>query len=99
MIAESRAYQVGPFTIQERPRPDNPAWPVYIVLLGLRVVGKGFSKPSISDCEWMAGQKGETVYADPAPAKPYGFTAVHKARAKLLQAAAALEEEAADSPA
>lgn len=85
MIAETRMYQLGQYTILERPRTDNPAWPVYIIRIGLKVVGRGFSKPSLSDCEWLAAQEKhhEPVYAEPSPQRPYGYTAVqHEWRGK-----------------
>ena len=59
--AETRIFAVGRFTVQQRPRFDNPAWAVYIVFLGQRLIGKNFSLPGISDCEWLKRENG--VYA------------------------------------
>lgn len=71
MIAQVRIYAVGRFTVREQPRPDNPYWPVYIVILNDRIVGKGFSKPNESDCQWMLAntRDGDLVYANPSVAK------------------------------
>ena len=59
--AETRIFAVGRFTVQQRPRFDNPAFAVYIVFLGERLIGKQFSRPSRSDCEWLRRTNG--VYA------------------------------------
>lgn len=63
-IVETRVYALGNFTIQQRPRPDSPGWAVYVVLYQGKVIGKQFSVPTISDCEWLSRQKSEElVYA------------------------------------
>lgn len=53
VIAETRTFQVGRFTVHQRVRPDNPFWPVYIVTLADRIVGRNFSQPNEGDCEWL----------------------------------------------
>lgn len=73
IIVETRIYELGKYTIQERPRQDNPAWAVYIVILREKVIGKQFSVPSMSDCEWLSRQKtAETVYALPEQSHKHG---------------------------
>lgn len=64
IIVETKVYALGQFTIQQRPRPDNPSWAVYVVLLHARVIGRQFSVPTQSDCEWLQRQRAEElVYA------------------------------------
>lgn len=82
MIAETLTFDLGHFTVWQRPRFDNPAWPVYIVYLRDRLVGKSFSRPDLSCCEWLAKQKTlEPVYADTsAPLWKAELRGVTKAR-------------------
>lgn len=52
---------LGKYTIRIGLRPDNPAFPKYIILVGEKIVGVQFSMPSITDCQWHEHQRG--VYA------------------------------------
>ena len=52
---------IGRFTIRVGLRADNPAFPVYIVMVNGHVIGKQFSVPCLSDCEWLERNHG--VYA------------------------------------
>ncbi len=56
---------LGKYTIVIATRPDNPAFPVYRVFIGLRLIGKQFSVPTESDCQWLERQTFEEsfVYA------------------------------------
>lgn len=55
---------LGKFTIIIAVRPDNPAFPCYRVFIGARMIGKQFSIPTLSDCEWLERQTHEElVYA------------------------------------
>lgn len=54
-------FKLGKYTVRINQRPDNPAFPVYVVLIGVRFVGKQFSRPSMTDCEWHERQAG--IYA------------------------------------
>lgn len=61
IIAETCTFVLGCYTVQQRPRPDNPAWPVYIVFrgdpeTGYRVVGRSFSRPDEGCCRWLERQ-------------------------------------------
>ncbi len=47
---------LGKFTVRQGLRADNPAFPVWLVFVGDRLIGKQFSQPSESDCEWLARQ-------------------------------------------
>jgi hypothetical protein len=53
IIAETLTFTVGRYRIQQRPRPDNPAWPVYIVFVGQKLIGKSFSMPNLDCCRWL----------------------------------------------
>lgn len=63
MIAETKIWELGVYTVREQPRPDNPFWPVYIVMLKASIIGRMFSRPALSDCEWLKHQGG--AYAAP----------------------------------
>ena len=63
-IAETKSWLIGPYRVQQRPRFDSPAWAQYLVFLGDALIGKQFSIPSESDCEWLARTHGE--YAKPS---------------------------------
>lgn len=63
IIAETRTFPVGPFTVHQRPRLDNPAWAQYLVFLGKKLVGASFSLPDLGCCEWLRDKRG--VYASP----------------------------------
>lgn len=65
MIAETLSIQVGRYTVQKRPRPDNPAWAVYIVFRGGRLIGKSFSLPNLDCCRWLELHQ-DGRYAEPS---------------------------------
>lgn len=74
VIAETATFEVGRYLVVQRPRPDNPAWPVYIVFLKDKLVGKSFSRPDIGCCDWLNRQKNDEVrYAEPNRAHAYLF--------------------------
>lgn len=58
IIAATSTFTLGRFTVCVRPRFDSPAWAVYIVYLGERLIGKQFSRPSLSDCQWLKRNNG-----------------------------------------
>ena len=58
-IAETKSWSIGPYRVQQRPRFDNPAWAVYVVMRGEDLIGKTFSIPSLSDCQWLERNGGE----------------------------------------
>lgn len=80
VIAETRIYDLGRYTIQQRPRPDNPYWAVYMVFRGEKLIGRQFSVPTISDCAWLDRQKEDEVrYASSsAPLPPFKLRGVAK---------------------
>ena len=76
-IAETRAWNVGPYRVQQRPRFDNPAFAVYVVMRGDVLIGKTFSIPSLSDCEWLDRHNG--AYA-PKSRPRLGYSAAGRLR-------------------
>lgn len=61
IIAPTRSFTLGKFTVHQRPRPDNPAFAQYSVYIGERFVGNSFSIPDLGCCEWLENSDG--VYA------------------------------------
>lgn len=57
----SESFQLGRFTVHLALRPDNPAFPAYRIFIGAKFIGKQFSRPCITDCEWLERENG--VYA------------------------------------
>ena len=51
MIADTVSFELGRYTVWQRPRFDSPAWAVYLVYLGDRLIGKSFSRPDIGQCQ------------------------------------------------
>jgi hypothetical protein len=71
-IAETLVFKIGKYTVRRQARPDNPAWPCYWVFIdGDVVIGKSFSVPDLSCCEWLERQERDrTIYAyTSAPAR------------------------------
>lgn len=58
----NNSFHLGPYTVQIGLRPDNPAFPTYLVFRGEQLVGKQFSRPCLSDCEWLERTRGQ-IYA------------------------------------
>lgn len=72
IVCETRTFDLGPYTVRQTPRFDNPAWPVYTIFKNDTLIGKSFSVPDLGCCRWLEINKG--VYArqdethQPAPA-------------------------------
>lgn len=49
---------LGAYTVRIGLRIDNPAFPSYLVYRGQSFIGKQFSMPSASDCEWLERNSG-----------------------------------------
>lgn len=63
-IVEVRSWEIGKFTVRQRPRFDNPSWGQYLVFIGEKLIGKSFSMPDLGACEWLERQEaGRTIYA------------------------------------
>jgi hypothetical protein len=54
--------EIGPFTVRCGMRPDNPAWPVYLIYRRDKLIGRQFSMPSRSDCDSL--QAGGALHGD-----------------------------------
>lgn len=52
---------LGAFTVRIGLRADNPAFPTYLVFREGLFIGRQFSMPSVSDCEWL--QRNSLAYA------------------------------------
>lgn len=75
--------KVGPYVVREGLRQDNPAWPVYLVYRGERFIGKQFSVPSESDCEWLERTNGRYVHREEnSSPKPYGYSVQTRKRGR-----------------
>lgn len=61
LIVETLTFTLGAYRVQQRPRPDNPGFAVYLVFRGTKLVGRQFSRPCESDCQWLERENG--VYA------------------------------------
>ncbi len=53
------AFPLGPYTVRICIRTDNPAFPVYAVFRGAKFIGKQFSRPCETDCQWLERSEGE----------------------------------------
>lgn len=71
IIAETFEFRLGQYTVSVRPRPDNPGWPVYVVFIGERFVGKSFSRPDEECCRFLERFAGR--YAEPSKRKRRRF--------------------------
>ena len=76
-IAETARWTIGRFIVQARPRQDNPAFCVYLVFLGGRLIGKSFSLPDLGCCLWL--QRTGGCYAE-SSAEPLNYRDRQKKR-------------------
>lgn len=60
-IAQFAIWRIGPYTVRQGLRQDNPAFAQYIVFRDARLIGKSFSRPDESCCRWLEITHG--VYA------------------------------------
>lgn len=64
ITADTSTFTLGEYVVHQRPRFDNPAFAVYIILLAGKLIGKQFSRPTETDCRWLLLQdKEQIVYA------------------------------------
>lgn len=69
----------GRFTVRIGLRHDNPAFPVYLVFVKGKLIGKSFSVPDRSACEWLERQNAldRVTYAEAsAPPKTHTLRGV-----------------------
>jgi len=50
-------FTLGEFTVVEALRPGNN-WPIFVVYVGVRLIGRQLSRPSIGDCRWLEQHNG-----------------------------------------
>ena len=58
----SETFTLGAYTVQIGIRADNPAFPIYRIFRGKAFIGKQFSRPCETDCQWL--EREETTYAN-----------------------------------
>lgn len=91
-VAETKSFQIGPYTVQQRPRFDNPAFAVYIVSRDQKMVGKSFSYPDLGCCEWLERERG--VYAESSCSS----TALYRERVRAAERGRASYRKRAGRP-
>ena len=82
-IAESKRWQCGKYTIQQRPRPDNPAFPTYLVFVGDKFIGSEFSLPDEGACRWLELNGAGNYAPRSAPRDPQPLRGAARAKALL----------------
>jgi len=56
--------ELGPYTIRCWIRPDNPAFPSFLIFRRGKLVGKQLSMPCLTDCQWHEQRQGEYAKAE-----------------------------------
>lgn len=56
---------LGAYVVRIGLRSDNPAFPVFLVFKRDRLIGKQFSFPSETDCQWLERNSGKYAEASP----------------------------------
>lgn len=62
-IADTRTFQLGPYTVVQRPRANDPACPAYTIWRGEQIVGRSYSRPDEACCRWLESHPGRPLYA------------------------------------
>ena len=88
MIADTVSFELGCYTIWQRPRFDNPAWSVFMIYLGDKLIGKSFSRPDLDGCQRIE-REGKTKQEASSIAPLSWATDKKRACAKKGRAAAA----------
>lgn len=65
LIAETKVYELGQYTIRKQPLFDNPYWATHVIFHQGEIIGRQLSVPTESDCDWYRATKGR--YAAPTP--------------------------------
>lgn len=87
------AIQLGPYTVRAAIRIDNPAFPVYLIYHNENLVGKSFSLPDLSCCEWLERTQGQFGLASDVKLRPAApLRGVAKQRRRLSTDSEALTE-------
>lgn len=77
-IIESKTFQLGPYTVRQRPRIDSPGWAQYLVFLGGVLIGKSFSMPNEGDCQWLERQQRDQTFYAYSSAKLHDLTGLRR---------------------
>ena len=56
-----RTLTFGPYIVRESLRPDNPAFPVFLIYRGDKLIGKSFSVPDLGCCQWLEQQERDRI--------------------------------------
>lgn len=80
-IIEVRTFHIGSYTVHQRPRFDSPGWAQYLVYLGEVLIGKCFSCPCESDCQWLERQQREQTGYAYSSAPLHDLTGVRRGKA------------------
>ena len=65
-VAKTSTWPLGPYLVVAKPRSDSPAFLVYVIFRGAKLIGKSFSVPDEGCCRWLEHSSG-TVYAQTSP--------------------------------
>lgn len=63
---------LGKYTILQTLRRDNPAFALYLICVGEREIGRQFSMPCLSDCQWLESQK-DAAHPSYTPRPKYNY--------------------------
>jgi hypothetical protein len=102
-IVETRTFMLGVYTVQQRPRFDSPGWGQYLVFLKGVLIGKCFSCPCESDCQWLERQQREQTGYAYSSAELHDLTGIRRGKAwrnypkRKKKSAPDLEPEPADA--
>lgn len=83
IIAETKTWRIGRYTVRQQPRFDNPAWAQYLVFATDKLIGKSFSCPDLALCDYLDYQQRDKPACTraKAPALPLrGVAAFRKGR-------------------
>lgn len=87
--------KLGPYTVVEGLRHDNPAWPLFLIYKGDALIGKQFSRPCLSDCEWLDRERGVYATSSNETRKGHAYSLQPKRRGRPRKADAERELEEA----
>ena len=91
LTPECKTWKLGRFTVRQGVRPDNPAFAVYMVFVGEKLIGRSFSVPDRGCCEWLQRQHAAdrpvyaTQSAQPKKGILRGVAKIPKPRVLLLE--------------
>lgn len=55
-IAPTRWLEIGAYRVLQQPLRGNPYWATHWIYRAGKLIGRLFSMPSLTDCEWMERQ-------------------------------------------